>query len=76
MVWEAQQGKESERKFLLGLGLAHGERGGCEAGRELREGKKNNHEQKELSFPNPSESEVRLETYESHMPKELRQAYL
>lgn len=65
-----------EKKFLLGLRLAHGERGGCKAGRELREGKKNNHEQKELCFPTPSESELGLDSYESHIPEELRQAYL
>ena len=42
--------------------------------RELREGKRNNYEQKKSTFPR--ESEVGLETYESHISEELRQAYL
>lgn len=47
--------------------MAHGERSGYKAGWELRKGKKNNHEQKELCFPISSESGVGLETYESHI---------
>lgn len=51
-----------EKKFLLGLGVAYRERGDVRQRGEPREGKKNNHEQKELCFPIPSESEVGLET--------------
>lgn len=60
--------------FLQGLRVAHGETDGRKGGRELREGKRNNYEQKEICFPFPRESEVGLEAYESHIS--LRQAYL